>query len=83
MTYYELVEGLYYYLFYAHTLSKKPVNERHLVMFLIRKTPSDRIPVIFNKAECMNIISRIPGTDTYIPVMRPDPETFLRATLTL
>ena len=65
----EVVRQLYNHLVNLYRLSKgSPIHERYLVMFLVRRAPSDQISVIFNIAEQIRLISRVEGTDKYIPL---------------
>jgi hypothetical protein len=64
----EVIDELYNHVVNMYSMSKRsPINERHLVMFLVRRVPSEKIPRILEAAERSNMIARVGGTDTYVP----------------
>lgn len=60
-------EDLANHLFKLHTIFKRPIPERALIIYLIKRFDSADIPSILETAERLLMIARIKGTDKYLP----------------
>lgn len=65
----QILADLHYYLLNLHLLSKgAPIAEKFLVMFLVQRVYSKQIPAILETAERLQMLRRLPNTDTYLPL---------------
>lgn len=64
----QVIEELYDYLVGAWNLAgRKPIHDKAIYSFLSRKVPSEKVPKIIEVAERAGAITRMAGSDTYIP----------------
>lgn len=69
----DIIDELYGHMVSLYGMNKqKPINERSIFFFLLRRVPSEKIPRILEAAERANMIARVGGTDTYIPRNRTE-----------
>lgn len=68
----EVIEELYHFAVKIFAMTKKPIPDQQLTRFLLQRVPADKAQKILEMAERANVLSRVGGSDNYIPKNKMD-----------